>query len=377
MKIPLVSAIIVRINLAFFSKSLLLLVLIFLTSCSQPKPDTSSDITAVSAKTQRFFLDILQYVGCTVHDSPGRPYGNPKLISDGSGAVWVIYNQLISFVPGAAVKDQELIFWNNQNKYSKKLDDSQIGKNITTTTFNGANNIWVSYENGHVATFDNKPPFKERTLNSPEFKDSDEIIEIVTAIEDQVAILYKSNQDNNRTKLVLRKNGIWNTVPISEKMDPLTITFDSQQQLFLASLYEDVFLSLSSWSNDHWVELATTTIKATPSKLLVDSHNRVWLGTNNGVYRLSKSQDSNMPWNLEQQTDIQGQTIKLIEHSDTAWQAIEKGIVIDRGDYPIFWGIPGVSDMAFDQEKTFYVVFTPNLTQSQLLVCPKGSGPNQ
>ena len=107
MKIPLVSAIIVRRNLAFFSKSLLLLVLIFLTSCSQPKPDNSSDITAVSAKTQRFFLDILQYVGCTVHDSPGRPYGNPKLISDGSGAVWVIYNQLISFVPGHPIAGLE------------------------------------------------------------------------------------------------------------------------------------------------------------------------------------------------------------------------------------------------------------------------------
>ena len=125
------------------------------------------------------------------------------------------------------------------------------------------------------------------------------------------------------------------------------------------------------------MELATTEMKTIPNKLLIDSRNRVWLGTNEGVYRLSKSEDYTTPWYLEQQTDIRGQTIKLIEHSDTAWQAIESGIVIDTGDYPTFWGIPGVSDMAFDKDETFYVIFTPNLTKSQLLVCPKGSGPNQ
>ena len=324
-------------------------------------------------------LDILQYVGCTVHNSPGQPYGNPKLISDGAGNIWVIYNQLISFVPGAAVKDQELIFWNIEEKHSKKLNDTQIGKNITTTASNGANNIWVGYENGHVATFDNKSPFKETPLMNTNFNHSDEIVEIVTDTKDQVAILYKSNQDKSRARLALLKDGIWTALPIGEQMNPLTMAFDGQKQLFLASLYEDAFLSLSSWRDDRWVELARTKIKnkATPSKLLVDSRNRVWLGTSFGIYKLSKSQDQSIPWNLEQQTDIQGQTIKLIEHSDTAWQAIENGIIIDRGDSPIFWGIPGVSDMAFDQEKTFYVVFTPNLTESQLLVCPKGSGPNQ
>ena len=377
MKILIASTISTKRRLEIFSKSLLIIILILLTSCSQPKSDTSTDITVVSSKTQSFFLDILQYVGCTVHDSPDLPYGNPKLISDESGAVWVIYNQLISFVPGAAVKDQELVFWNRQEKYSKKLDASQIGKSITLTASNGANNIWVSYENGHLAIFGNNSPFQETTLTNPDFKKSDEIIEMATDAEDQLAVLYKSNQHNSSVKLALGKDGIWTNVPISEKMHPLTIAFDYEKQLFMASVYKNMFLSLSSWRNDHWVELATTEMKTIPNKLLIDSRNRVWLGTNEGVYRLSKSEDSATPWYLEQQTDIRGQTIKLIQHSDTAWQAIESGIVIDTGDYPTFWGIPGVSDMAFDKDETFYVIFTPNLTKSQLLVCPKGSGPNQ
>ena len=162
-----------------YIKTLLLCVLALSAACSSPAPTPTPDRTVVSGEVQTFFLDILQEVDCAVHSSPGQPFDRPRLLNDADGSVWVVYNRLLSFVPGSAVRGQELVLWNTRGQFSLELDDALIGKTLVATASSGAGRLWLAYPDGVIETLRDAPPFERTAAPTPESLGS--VLEIVTA----------------------------------------------------------------------------------------------------------------------------------------------------------------------------------------------------
>ena len=344
-------------------------------ACGSPEPTSTPDRTVVSGEVQTFFLDILQEVDCTVHSSPGQPFDRPRLVKDANGNVWVVYNRLLSFVPGSAVRGQELVLWNTREQFSVELDDALIGKTLMDAASSGAGSLWLGYADGVIETLRDVPPFERTSAPTPE--GLDRVLEIATDSEEQVAMLHQGVEPEEISIISLYDGDTWLRLPSFNGADPVAMTFDGQKRLWAVHATQDQSITVASWEDGEWSVFSTATLEAQPDKMLVDSRGRVWLGTDRGMYRFNRPPQSESEWELERETDLSGKTLRMLEHSDTAWQARQRGVVIDTGGMPISWGIPGVSDMAFDAEDNFYVVFRPDITRSQLLICPPGSGPNQ
>ena len=344
-------------------------------ACGAPAPTSTPDRTVVSGEVQTFFLDILQEVDCTVHTSPGQPFDRPRLVRDADGDVWVVYNRLLSFVPGSAVRGQELVLWNNREQFSVELDDALIGKPLVAAASSGAGRLWLGYPDGVIETLQAVPPFEKTAAPVPEGLGS--VLEIVTDSEEQVALLYHSGDPEGISIISLYDGDAWLSLPSLNNADPVAMTFDGQKRLWAVHASQDQSITVTSWEGGEWLVFSTATLEARLDKMLVDSRDRVWLGTDRGMYRFNRPLQSESGWELERETDLPGETLRMLEHSDTGWQAMQRGVVIDTGELPIVWGIPGVSDMAFDADDNFYVVFRPDIASSQLLICPPGSGPNQ
>ena len=344
-------------------------------ACSAPAPTSTPDRTVVSGEVQTFFLDILQEVDCTVHTSPGQPFDRPRLVRDAAGEVWVVYNRLLSFVPGAAVRGQELVLWNVEKQFSLELDDTLIGKTLVAAASSGAGRLWLGYPDGVIETLQDAPPFEKTAAPTPE--GLGRVLEIVTDYEDQVALLYQGGDTEGASIISLYDGDTWLGLPSLNGADPVVMTFDGQKRLWAVHASLGGGIAVASWEGGEWSVFSTATLEARLDKMLVDSRGRVWLGTDRGMYRFNRPLQSESGWELVRETDLPGETLRLLEHSDTGWQARQRGIVIDTGELPIAWGIPGVSDMAFDADDNFYVVFRPDIASSQLLICPPGSGPNQ
>ena len=358
-----------------YIKILLLCGLTFSVACGTPAPTSTPDRTIVSGEVQTFFLDILQEVDCTVHSSPDQPFDRPRLVKDADGNVWVVYNRLLSFVPGSAVRGQELVLWNTREQFSLELDDVMIGKTLVDAASSGAGNLWLGYPDGVIETLRDVPPFERTSAPTPE--GLGRVLEIVTDSEKQVALLHQGGEPEGVGLISLYDGDTWLRLPSLNEADPVALTFDGQKRLWAVHSSLDGGITVASWEGGEWSVFSTATLEAQPHKMLVDSRGRVWLGTDRGMYRFNRPPQSESGWELERETDLPGETLRMLEHSDTGWQARQRGIVIDTGELPIAWGIPGVSDMAFDAEDNFYVVFRPDISRSQVLICPPGSGPNQ
>ncbi len=355
--------------------TILLLCLTALSAaCGSPTPTATPDRTVVSGEVQTFFLDVLQEVDCTVHTSPGQPFDRPRLVNDGDGNVWVVYNRLVSFVPGAAVRGQELVLWNAREQFAVELDDALIGKPLVAAASSGAGRLWLGYPDGVIETLRDVPPFE--MTDAPVPQGLGDVLEIVTDTEDQVAILHRGGEPEGATVVSLYDGDNWQRLPSLDDADPAALTFDGQNRLWATHASQDQRITAASWDGAEWSVFSEAALEARLDKMLVDSRGRVWLGTDRGMYRFNRPLQSESGWELVRETDPSGETLRLLEHSDTGWQARQRGIVIDTGDLPIVWGIPGVSDMAFDADDNFYVVFQPDIASSQLLICPPGSGPN-
>ena len=202
------------------------------------------------------------------------------------------------------------------------------------------------------------------------------VLEIVTDSEEQVAMLHQGGGTEEASIISLYDGDAWQRLPSLDGADPAVITFDEQKRLWAVHASQDQSITVASWEGGEWLVFSTATLEVRLDKMLVDSRGRVWLGTDRGMYRFNRPLLSESGWELVRETDVSGETLRLLEHSDTGWQATQRGIVIDTGELPIVWGIPGVSDMAFDADDNFYVVFRPDIASSQLLICPPGSGPN-
>ena len=354
---------------------MLLCGLTFSVACGAPAPTSTPDRTIVSGEVQTFFLDILQEVDCTVHSSPDQPFDRPRLVKDADGNVWVVYNRLLSFVPGSAVRGQELVLWNTREQFSLELDDALIGKTLVAAASSGAGSLWLSYPEGVIETLQNAPPFERTDAPTPE--GLGRVLEIVTDSEEQVALLHQDGEPEGGSLISLYDGDTWLRLPSLNGADPVAMTFDGQKRLWAVHASLGGGITVASWEGGEWLVFSTATLEAQPEKMLVDSRGRVWLGTDRGMYRFNRPLRSETGWELVRETDLRGETLRMLEHSDTGWQARQRGIVIDTGELPIAWGIPGVSDMAFDAEDNFYVVFRPDISRSQVLICPPGSGPNQ
>ena len=344
-------------------------------ACGAPPPTSTPDRTVVSGEVQTFFLDILQEVDCTVHSSPGQPFDRPRLVNDAEGSVWVVYNRLLSFVPGSAVRGQELVLWNTRGQFSLELDDALIGKSLVAAASSGAGRLWLAYPDGVIETLRDVPPFERTAAPTPE--GLGRVLEIVTDSEEQVAMLHQSGEPEGISIISLYDEDAWQRLPSFNRANPVALTFDGEKRLWAVHASQGQNITVASWEAGEWSLFSTATLEARPGKMLVDSRGRVWLGTDRGMYRFNRPLQSETGWELVRETDLPGETLRMLEHSDTGWQARQRGIVIDTGELPIAWGIPGVSDMAFDAEDNFYVVFRPDIATSQLLICPPGSGPNQ
>ena len=358
-----------------YIKTLLLCGLVLSVACSSPAPTSTPNRTVVSGEVQTFFLDILQEVDCTVHSSIGQPFDRPRLMNDADGNVWVVYNRLLSFVPGAAVRGQEIVLWNAREQFSLELDEALIGKPLVAAASSGAGRLWLGYPDRVIETLQDTPPFERTSVPTPEGLGS--VLEIVTDSEEQVAMLHQGDGTEEASIISLYDGDAWSRLPSLDGADPAAMTFDEQKSLWAVHASLDGGITVASWEDGEWTEFSTATLEARLHKMLVDSRGRVWLGTDRGMYRFNKPLQSESGWELVRETDVSGETLRMLEHSDTGWQATQRGIVIDTGELPIVWGIPGVSDMAFDAEDNFYVVFRPDIASSQLLICPPGSGPNQ
>ncbi len=343
-------------------------------ACGAPEPTSTPDRTVVSGEVQTFFLDILQEVDCTVHSSPGQPFDRPRLMNDADGSVWVVYNRLLSFVPGSAVRGQELVLWNTQDQFALELDDALIGKTLVAAASSGAGRLWLAYPDGVIETLQDVPPFERTDAPTPE--GLGRVLEIVTDSADQVAMLHQDDPEGVNI-ISLYDADAWQRLPYFNGAAPVALTFDVQKRLWVAHTSQGQGITVASWEGGEWSVFSTATLEARLDKMLVDSRGRVWLGTDRGMYRFNRPPQSETGWDLVRETDLQGETLRMLEHSDTGWQARQRGIVIDTGELPIAWGIPGVSDMALDAEDNFYVVFRPDIATSQLLICPPGSGLNQ
>ncbi len=358
-----------------YIKILLLCGLTLSTACGAPEPTPTPDRTVVSGEVQTFFLDILQEVDCTVHSSPGQPFDRPRLMNDADGSVWVVYNRLLSFVPGSAVRGQELVLWNTREQFSLELDDALIGKSLVAAASSGAGRLWLAYPDGVIETLRDVPPFESTTAPTPE--GLGRVLEIVTDSGDQVAMLHQGSDSEGVSIISLYDGDAWQRLPSFNGADPVALTFDVQKRLWAVHASQGQDITVASWEAGEWSLFSTATLEARLDKMLVDSRGRVWLGTDRGMYRFNRPLLSETGWELVRETDLLGETLRMLEHSDTGWQARQRGIVIDTGELPIAWGIPGVSDMALDAEDNFYVVFRPDIATSQLLICPPGSGLNQ
>ena len=358
-----------------YIKILLLCGLTLSAACGGQAPTSTPDRTVVSGEVQTFFLDILQEVDCTVHTSPGQPFDRPRLVNDADGNVWVVYNRLLSFVPGSAVRGQELVLWNTLEQFSLELDDALIGKTLVAVASSGAGRLWLGYPDGVIETLQDAPPFERTSAPTPEGLGS--VLEIVTDSEEQIAMLHQGGGPEEASIISLYDGDTWLSLPSFNGAAPVAMTFDGQKRLWAVHASQGQRITVASWEGGEWLVFSTATLEARLDKMLVDSRGRVWLGTDRGMYRFNRPLQSESDWELERETDLPGETLRMLEHSDTAWQARQRGVVIDTGGMPISWGIPGVSDMAFDAEDNFYVVFRPDITRSQLLICPPGSGPNQ
>ena len=360
--------------MSLYIKILLLCGLTLSVACSSPAPTSTPDRTVVSGEVQTFFLDVLQEVDCTVHSSIGQPFDRPRLVNDADGNVWVVYNRLISFVPGAAVRGQELVLWNAREQFVLELDDALIGKPLVAAASSGAGRLWLGYPDGVIETLQGAPPFERTVAPTPD--DLGSVLEIVTDSEEQVALLHHGGDPEGVSIISLYDGDAWQSLPSLNNEDPAALTFDGQKRLWAAHASQDQSITVASWQGGEWSVFSEATLEARLDKMLVDSRGRVWLGTDRGMYRFNRPLQSESGWELVRETDVSGETLRMLEHSDTGWQARQRGIVIDTGELPIVWGIPGVSDMAFDADDNFYVVFRPDIASSQLLICPPGSGPN-
>ncbi len=357
-----------------YIKILLLCGLTLSAACGAPEPTPTPDRTVVSGEVQTFFLDILQEVDCAVHSSPGQPFDRPRLVNDADGSVWVVYNRLLSFVPGSAVRGQELVLWNTRQQFSLELDDALIGKTLVAAASSGAGRLWLAYPDGVIETLLDVPPFEMRDAPTPE--GLGKVLEIVTDSAEQVAMLHQDDPEGVSI-ISLYDGDAWQTLPSFDGADPVALTFDGQKRLWAVHASQGRSIAVASWEDGEWSMFSEATLEARLDKMLVDSRGRVWLGTDRGMYRFNRPLLSETGWELVRETDLSGETLRMLEHSDTGWQARQRGIVIDTGELPIAWGIPGVSDMALDAEDNFYVVFRPDIATSQLLICPPGSGINQ
>ena len=308
--------------MSLYIKILLLCGLMVSIACSAPAPTSTPNRTVVSGEVQTFFLDVLQEVDCTVHSSIGQPFDRPRLVNDGDGNVWVVYNRLLSFVPGAAVRGQELVLWNVREQFSLELDEILIGKPLIAAASSGAGRLWLGYPDGVIETLQDVPSFERTSAPTPEGLGS--VLEIATDSEEQVAMLHQGGETEEASIISLYDGDAWQRLPSLNGADPAVITFDEQKRLWAVHTSQDLSITVASWEGDEWLIFNTATLEARLDKMLVDSRGRVWLGTDRGMYRFNRPLQSESGWELVRETDVSGETLRMLEHSDTGWQATQR-----------------------------------------------------